>query len=72
MPAASTLVPHYRQSNPGACLPACARMVLAALGEERTEAQLATVLTVSTRWRQIALDVFLEQTYSLNDQEVLL
>ena len=44
MPAASTLVPHYRQSNPGACLPACARMILAALGDERTEAQLATVL----------------------------
>lgn len=44
MPAASTPVPHYRQSSPGACLPACARMVLAALGDERTEAQLATVL----------------------------
>lgn len=44
MPAASTPVPHYRQSNPGACLAACARMALAALGDERTEAQLATVL----------------------------
>lgn len=44
MPTASTPVPHYRQSNPGACLPACVRMVLAALGDERTEAELASVL----------------------------
>ena len=44
MPAGSTLARHYKQSNPGACLPACTRMVLAALGDERTEAQLATVL----------------------------
>ncbi len=44
MPVASTPVPHYRQSSPGACLQACARMVLAALGDERTEAQLAAIL----------------------------
>lgn len=44
MPACSTPVRHYRQSNPGACLPACVRMVLAALGDERTEEQLARVL----------------------------
>lgn len=44
MPAGSTLVPHYKQSNPGACLPACVRMVLAALGDEYTEAHLAAAL----------------------------
>jgi hypothetical protein len=44
MPAGSTPVRHYKQSSPGACLPACARMVLAAMGDERTEGQLATVL----------------------------
>lgn len=44
MPAGSTPVRHYRQSSPGACLPACVRMVLAAMGDERTEQQLATTL----------------------------
>ena len=44
MPAGSTLAPHYKQSNPGACLPACVRMVLAALGGEYTEAQVAATL----------------------------
>lgn len=44
MPADSTPARHYKQSNPGACLPACARMVLAAMGDERTEEQLATAL----------------------------
>lgn len=44
MLAGSTPVRHYKQSNPGACLPACARMVLAALGDERTEKELAKVL----------------------------
>jgi len=44
MPATSTPVPHYRQSSPGACLPACIRMVLAALGDNRTEAELAALL----------------------------
>jgi ABC-type bacteriocin/lantibiotic exporter with double-glycine peptidase domain len=44
MPAGSTPVPHYKQSNPGACLPACVRMVLAALGDEYTEAQIAAAL----------------------------
>jgi ABC-type bacteriocin/lantibiotic exporter with double-glycine peptidase domain len=44
MPAGSTPVPHYKQSNPGACLPACVRMVLAAFGDEYTEAQIAAAL----------------------------
>ena len=44
MPAGSTPVQHYRQSSPGACLPACVRMVLAAMGDERTEQQLAATL----------------------------
>ena len=44
MPAAYSPVPHFRQSNPGACLPAAARMVLAALGDDRTEAELAGIL----------------------------
>ena len=44
MPAGSTSVRHYKQSSPGACLPACARMVLAAMGDECTEQRLATIL----------------------------
>lgn len=44
MPAASTPVQHCKQSNAGMCLPACTRMVLAALGDEHTEAQLASVM----------------------------
>lgn len=44
MPAASIPAPHYRQSDPGKCLPACARMVLAAFGDERSEAELLTVM----------------------------
>ena len=35
---------HYKQSNAGACLPACVRMVLAAMGTERTEQDIARVL----------------------------
>ncbi len=37
-------LPHYRQSNEGACLPACARMVLAAMGHFFSESELAKVL----------------------------
>ncbi|MBC8446677.1 MAG: peptidase C39 family protein [Chloroflexi bacterium] len=33
-------IPHYRQSRPGACLPACVRMVLASLGDGIAEAHL--------------------------------
>ena len=44
MPAGSTPVQHYQQSNPGACLPASVRMTLAALGDERPEAECATIL----------------------------
>ena len=44
MPAASTPVPHYKQSSPGACLPTCVRMILAAFGDRRTEAELAVIL----------------------------
>lgn len=40
----STRPPHYRQSKPGACLPACTRMVLAALGDERSETELAKLM----------------------------
>ena len=39
MPAASIPAPHYRQSDPGKCLPACARMVLAAFGDEHFQVQ---------------------------------
>lgn len=35
---------HYPQSSDGACLPACARMVLAAIGHEYTEEELAKVM----------------------------
>ncbi len=44
MPEDSTTVRHCRQSKPGACLPACAKMVLAALGDDFSEEQLATQL----------------------------
>ncbi|MCE7982078.1 MAG: hypothetical protein DYG89_12860 [Caldilinea sp. CFX5] len=35
---------HYQQAHPGHCLPACAKMVLAKLGKEYTEARLNKVL----------------------------
>ncbi len=38
------MVLHYQQSKPGLCLPACARMVIAALGDTRSEAQLAAAM----------------------------
>ncbi|MCL4871868.1 MAG: C39 family peptidase [Anaerolineae bacterium] len=44
MPADFTKVPHYPQSSPGACLPACLRMVLAGMGQQYNEAQLADIL----------------------------
>lgn len=44
MPADFTMVPHYLQSNPGACLPACVRMVLARHGELLSEAKCAEFL----------------------------
>jgi ABC-type bacteriocin/lantibiotic exporter with double-glycine peptidase domain len=37
-------VPHFEQSDEGYCLPACARMVLAYLGIERTEAEISQLL----------------------------
>jgi len=37
-------VPHFPQSAEGYCLSACARMVLAYLGIERSEAEVSQVL----------------------------
>ena len=37
-------VPALSQSRPGRCLPACARMILAYLGDDRTEDELARLL----------------------------
>lgn len=37
-------LPHFRQSAEGYCLPACARMVLAYLGLERSEGDVSQVL----------------------------
>jgi len=37
-------VPHCKQSHDGACLPACARMVLLHLGQDIPEARLARLL----------------------------
>ncbi|MBX3052142.1 MAG: C39 family peptidase [Caldilineaceae bacterium] len=34
-------VPHYRQTQPQSCLPACARVVLGYLGKNHSEAELA-------------------------------
>ena len=44
MPKDRLPVPHYRQTADGQCLPACARMVLAYLGRELEEAQIARLL----------------------------
>jgi len=37
-------VPHYKQSGPRNCLPACARMVLSYLGQSHSEVELASQL----------------------------
>lgn len=37
-------LPHLAQTADGYCLPACARMILASLGMEHTEAEIASVL----------------------------
>ena len=44
MPNVLLPVPHFEQSRDGTCLPACVQMILAYLGDERTEADLATLL----------------------------
>lgn len=44
MPSDWLLVPHHKQSREGLCLPACARMILAYLGQEMDEARLAQTL----------------------------
>lgn len=44
MRGGSIRAPHYQQTKSGACLPACARMVLAHLGDLRSESDLAKVL----------------------------
>lgn len=37
-------IPHYKQSHPGACLPACVRMVLTSLGNDVSASHLADVM----------------------------
>jgi len=44
MPSDWLSVPHHKQSRDGQCLPACARMVLAYLGQDLDEARLARLL----------------------------
>ena len=44
MPTDFIPVPHYSQSSPGACLPACAILALAALGKPYAETELAKVM----------------------------
>lgn len=44
MPKDYLSVPHHRQSHDGACLPACALMVLSYFGFDVTEAQLAQLM----------------------------
>lgn len=39
---------HVKQSRPGACLPACTRMILLSLGDDSSESQLAQLL--ETEW----------------------
>ena len=44
MPSDWLPVPHHKQSQEGLCLPACAQMILAYLGQEMDETRLAQVL----------------------------
>jgi ABC-type bacteriocin/lantibiotic exporter with double-glycine peptidase domain len=44
MPKGLLAVPHKRQEQPWSCVPACARMLLASLGDEREEAEIARQL----------------------------
>lgn len=44
MPNALLPVPHYEQSRDGACLPTCARMILAYWADVRSEAEIANLL----------------------------
>ena len=44
MPGASLKVPRFRQEFHYSCIPACARMVLAFFGQQRTEAELRTMM----------------------------
>lgn len=44
MPTNLLPVPHYQQSDSGRCLPACTRMVLAFLGYQISEDELASLL----------------------------
>lgn len=37
-------LPHFQQSAEGYCLPACARMILASLGINQSEAEIANIL----------------------------
>lgn len=60
MPTALLPIPHHKQSQSGACLPARARMVLGYLGDDVTEAHLAQVMgsywygTPASRVRQLS------------------
>ncbi|MDY7079768.1 MAG: cysteine peptidase family C39 domain-containing protein [Chloroflexota bacterium] len=44
MPNVLLPIPHYKQSRPGACLPACVRMVLGGMDDEIAETHLARVM----------------------------
>lgn len=44
MPSVLLPVPHFEQSRDGACLPACARMVLAHWGDVRSETEISRIL----------------------------
>lgn len=44
MPTVLLPVPHFEQSRDGACLPACARMVLAYWGDKKSETAVARIL----------------------------
>jgi ABC-type bacteriocin/lantibiotic exporter with double-glycine peptidase domain len=49
LPSVLLPVPHYKQVGPHNCLPACAKMVLAYMGREVTEAELVAQLG-TTAW----------------------
>jgi len=77
MPSVSLPVPHSEQSRDGACLPACVRMVLAYLGDDRSEAEIALLLGTKTYGTPISRVVrlrtwgYLGDIGSLSQQELV-
>lgn len=76
MPNVLLPVPHYKQSRDGYCLPVCLQMVLAYLGDERSEAKLAQFLgtkkygTPLRKAERLREDGYIVQVCGLNQKEL--